>query len=270
LREYTWTTRHSRYGLTGLREKGVPRRPRKSKFRSGDAVFKKLISNSEALKDLVALVVASILFVAFPIFFRGLDYIEEWERKNRLSGLHIAEIAMVLIILLIAAAIFFIRRYQELQEGVLEDQTIPQKKNMKTLFCQIETAKKEWERSLDSIEDMVILSDLDGTIHRCNRAFKDFIGRPYEEIRGKDFASLLSNYGLEVKDLDLNDLNARLNIMGKWFIVKSFPYNDSETGIANRTVIIMHTGSTNNGSAKVRFVWGRAGHPVADDSHTIR
>ena len=245
-------------------------------------MFKKLIAGSAASRDLIALVVASILVVAFSLFSGGLDVIEEWERKNNLSRLHGEEIVIVLIVLGIATTIFFIRRYQELQEEILEGpeskkglgsgqkQAILQKKNLKNLFFQVEAAKKEWERSLDSIEDMVILSDLDGTIHRCNHAFKDFIGWPFEEIRGKNLASLLSNFGVEVKDLDLKDFNARLNIMGKWFIVKSYPYKDFETGNITKAVIIMQVGSTNKGSARVQFVWGRAGNCRPDDNHANR
>jgi PAS domain-containing protein len=241
-----------------------------AKFRGGDTVFKKLIAGSAALKDLIALVIASILMVAFFVFSGGLDVIEKWERKNNISNLRVEEIVIVLIILGIATAIFFIRRYQELQEEILEGpeskkglrsgqkQTIPPDKDLEILFHQVEAAKTEWERSLDSIEDMVILSDLDGTIHRCNRSFKDFIGWPYEEILGKNLASLLLSFEIEVKDLDLKDLNARLNVKGKWFIVKSYPYKDFETGNITKAVIIMRVGSTNKGSARVQFVWGRA------------
>lgn len=241
-----------------------------AKFCSGDTVFKKAITGSAALKDLIVLVVASILVVGFSMFSGGLDVIEEWERKNNLSNLHIEIIVIALIIFGIAITIFLIRRYQELQEEILEgpeskkglrsgqEQAIPQDKDLEILFYQVEAAKKEWERSLDSIEDMVILSDLDGTIHRCNCAFKDFIGLQYEDIRGKNLVSLLSSLGIEGKDLDLKDLNARINIMGKWFVVKSFPYKDFETGNITKSVIIMNVAATNKGSARVQFVWGRA------------
>jgi PAS domain S-box-containing protein len=250
-----------------------------AKFCSGDTVFKKLITGSAAFKDLIALVVASILVVALFVFSGGLDVIDKWERKNNLSYIHVEEIVTVLIVLGIAMTIFFIRRYQELQEDILEGQeskkgsgsgqkqAIPQDKDLESLFYQVEAAKKEWERSLDSIEDMVILSDLDGTINRCNRAFKDFIGRPYEEIRGKNLAFLLSNFAIEVKDLDLKDLNVRLNIMGKWFIVTSYPYEDFEAGNITKAVIVMHDVTTNKGSARVQFIWGRAGHYRPDESH---
>lgn len=241
-----------------------------AKFCSGDTVFKKATTGSAALKDLIVLVVTSILVVVFSMFSGGFDVIEEWERKNNLSTLHVEEMVIVLIIFGIAITIFLIRRNQELQEEILEgpeskkglrsgqEQAIPQDKDLETLFYQVEAAKKEWERSLDSIEDMVILSDLDGTIHRCNCAFKDFIGLQYEDIRGKNLVSLLSSFGIEGKDLDLKDLNARINIMGKWFIVKSFPYKDFETGNITKSVIIMNVAATNKGSARVQFVWGRA------------
>lgn len=243
-----------------------------------DTVFKKLMAGSSALKDLIAFVVASILVTAFSVFSGSLDVIEAWERKNNLSNLHVEVIVIVLIVSGIAATIFFIRRYKELQREILDvpvskeglrycqKQAIPQDKDMESLFYQVEAAKKEWQRSLDSIDHMVILSGLDGTIHRCNRAFKDFIGRPYEEILRRNLTSLLSNFAVEVKDFDLKNLNARLNIMGKWFIMTSSPYEDSVAGDITKVVIIMHNVTTER-SARVQFVWGRAGGYRPDESH---
>jgi hypothetical protein len=117
-----------------------------AKFCSGDTVFKKAITGSAALKDLIVLVVASILVVAFSMFSGGFDVIEEWERKNNLSNLHIEIIVIALIIFGIAITIFLIRRYQKLQEEILEgpksrkrlrsgqEQTILQKKNLESLY----------------------------------------------------------------------------------------------------------------------------------------
>lgn len=252
------------------------------KFRSKYIVLKKLIAGSAALKDLISLVVASILAVSFSIFSGGLGVIREWEWKNNLFNLYVEEILIVLIILGIATTIFLIRRYQELHEEIREDpeimkgsssrqkQAALENKNLKNLFYQVESAKKEWEQSLDSIEEMIILSDLDGTIHRCNRAFMDFVDLPYEKIRGENLASLLSNFGVELKDLDLKDLNARLNVMGNWFLVKSYPCKDFETGNITKAVIIMHVVSTNMRSAKVQFVWGRAEYYRPDKNHAIQ
>jgi PAS domain-containing protein len=117
---------------------------------------------------------------------------------------------------------------------------------------------------------MVILSDLDGTIIRCNRAFKDFIGRTYAEILRENFASLMTNFGIEVKDLDIRNLNARLYIMGKWFIVTSYPIEEFETGKVVKAVILMQDAATTRGSAKVQFIWGRAGYYRPDESQANR
>ena len=215
-------------------------------LRAGDTALKKLMTRPAALKDLVAFAIASILAVALSIASGGLDVIGNWERKNGLSRLHVEEIVTVLMVLGIAVAVFSIRRNKELKKALL--------------FHQVETAKKEWERSMDSIEQMVILSDLDGTIHRCNRAFRDFIGRTYAETMGENFASLMSDFGIEAKDLDIRNLNARLYITGKWFIVTSYPIEENGTGNVGKAVIIMQDVTTTKGTAKVKFIWGRAGH----------
>jgi PAS domain-containing protein len=132
-----------------------------------------------------------------------------------------------------------------------------QYEQLETLFRQVETAKKEWQLSLDSIRDMVILVELDGTIHRCNRAFREFLGLSYEEILRKDFASLLRKFGIEMNGLDLKALNARFHISGKWLGVRSYPYTDFETNDITRVVVIMLEVTANKGTEeKVRFVWG--------------
>jgi PAS domain S-box-containing protein len=61
----------------------------------------------------------------------------------------------------------------------------------------ITRAKKEWETSFDAIEDMIIITDKDGIIQRCNRAtiqplgvtYQDILGRPIEQaFFGEDWA----------------------------------------------------------------------------------
>ncbi len=215
-------------------------------LRAGEAALRKWTAGPAEGKDLVALAIASILAVAFSIFSGGLDAIGDWERRNGLSRLHAGEIVTVFLVLGIAMAVFLLRRNKEQKKALL--------------FHQVETAKEEWERSLDSIDHMVLLSDLDGTIHRCNRAFKNFIGRSYAEILKENFASLMSGFGIEVKDLDIRNLNARLYIMGKWFVVTSYPIEEIETGNVVKAVILLQEVTASRGSAKVQFIWGRAGN----------
>ena len=43
-------------------------------------------------------------------------------------------------------------------------------------------AAQQWRTTFDGINDFVSLLDLDGKILRCNKAMKDFVGKPFNEI----------------------------------------------------------------------------------------
>lgn len=235
--------------------------PRKIRDRRGATVFRKMTTVSEGSRDLIALVAVSILLFVFSVFSGGLDGIDEWQRRNGISKFHVDEFVVILVTLGIATAIFLARRTVEKGSISGRKQAILQTKVPAHDFFQVETAKKEWERSLDSFKDMVILSDFDGTIYRCNRAFRDFIGRSYVEIQGDNLSSLLSGFGIGMEGLDLKILNVRFHISGKWFVVKSYPYEDTDCGQNTKTVIVMHEVPVTKRSDKVRFVWGRTGAP---------
>jgi len=240
---------------------------------------RKSFIGSTAINNLIVLASGSILLFVFAVIsglFRG---IEEWERKKNLSNYHVEEFVILLIVLGIATAIFLFRRYEEMREislketmsdkdtSLVETRPALHYEELETLFRRVETAKKEWQLSLDSMREMVVLSDLDGAIHRCNRAFKDFIGLPYEEILRENIASLLTEFGIDMKGLDLKALNARFHISGKWFDVRSYSYSDFETTIIARVVIIMLEISARKlTEEKVQFVWGQTGHSMLHDS----
>ncbi|HET6421108.1 MAG TPA: ATP-binding protein [Geobacteraceae bacterium] len=66
------------------------------------------------------------------------------------------------------------------------------------IFEQVETAKQEWERTMDCVGDIVILAGQDEGIKRCNKALCDFTGKTYAEIVGKNWKALLSDSGLDI------------------------------------------------------------------------
>jgi PAS domain-containing protein len=240
---------------------------------------RKSFIGSTAINNLIVLASGSILTFVFAVISGLFGGIEEWERKKNLSNYHVEEFVILLIVLGIATAIFLFRRYEEMRGKSLEEtmsnkdpslvepRPALQYEELETLFHRVEAAKKEWQLSLDSMREMVVLSDLDGAIHRCNRAFKDFIGLPYEEILRENIASLLTEFGIDMKGLDLKALNARFHISGKWFGVRSYSYTDFETTIITRVVIIMLEVSARKVTVdKVQFVWGHTGHSRLDDS----
>lgn len=208
--------------------------------------------NSKAGKDLVLLAIASTLAYFFAALFGGFDALEKLEKNNGLSKVHPEELILILVILGFATTIFFLRRYKEFHEEISErkeseqimresrTQALLQQKDLEILFQHIENVKKEWERMLDSVGDMVVLSYIGGNINRCNRAFMEFVGRSYEEILGKNLESLLKEQGIEVSDLDVQTLNGYFKAKGKWFGLKSYPFKDIVTGDITGAVILIH------------------------------
>lgn len=64
------------------------------------------------------------------------------------------------------------------------------------LFRLVESAKKEWENTMDCISDMIILLGPNGKVKRCNRAAMEFVGIPYGKIMGRDWLQLLEQAGI--------------------------------------------------------------------------
>jgi len=62
---------------------------------------------------------------------------------------------------------------------------------LSALFDKVESVKRDWEKTMDCIYDMVILLDPDGRVKMCNRAAMEFVGLPYGKIIGRDWKQLL-------------------------------------------------------------------------------
>ncbi|MBM4201326.1 MAG: PAS domain-containing protein, partial [Gammaproteobacteria bacterium] len=53
--------------------------------------------------------------------------------------------------------------------------------------------KREWERTFDSIAELIVVIDEGGRILRCNRSFVQQLGGSFQTVVGRDLASVLSN-----------------------------------------------------------------------------
>jgi two-component system, NtrC family, sensor kinase len=93
------------------------------------------------------------------------------------------------------------------------------------LFRQVELAKKEWEETMDCIDDMVAVVDYDGRVRRCNRAFADLTGRPCAGVTSCNWQELLRGVGLEVAELQ-GSADIFHEPSKRWFTVKSYPYGN--------------------------------------------
>ncbi|GFE59644.1 PAS domain S-box protein [Geobacter sp. AOG2] len=66
---------------------------------------------------------------------------------------------------------------------------------LEELFTWVESAKVEWEQTLDSLRDMVILTDPTGKVRRCNRLLYQLANKSHDEIIGIDWPDILTEAG---------------------------------------------------------------------------
>ena len=73
---------------------------------------------------------------------------------------------------------------------------------LQQLFAQVESGKREWEDTMDSLSEMVLICDQFGIINRCNRAVTTFTGLPYNEIVSVECMDLFTSVGFEITSYD--------------------------------------------------------------------
>jgi signal transduction histidine kinase/PAS domain-containing protein len=67
---------------------------------------------------------------------------------------------------------------------------------LEQLFIQVKRAKDEWTMTMDGVSDLVLLVDGAGQMQRCNKAVRDFLGKPYAEILGRGWEALFVEAGM--------------------------------------------------------------------------
>ena len=92
------------------------------------------------------------------------------------------------------------------------------KKNevLRTTISVIETARKEWETTMDSIGDAVILIDEKDHIVRCNKIVTTLTGKPYRELLDRKWQDVLDECGCSRLLNDSGDIEI-YHPNGKWF-----------------------------------------------------
>lgn len=115
---------------------------------------------------------------------------------------------------------------------------IRQNEDLRFLNKKIEIAKNEWEKTMDCIEEMVLLLDGEENIKRINGSVRHFTGKPYEQILGSNWKQLLFK--------DVEDIESYCKGMpffhvssGKWFLLNHYPLQNTQVeGEPNSVVVI--------------------------------
>ena len=95
---------------------------------------------------------------------------------------------------------------------------------------------REWRTTFDSISDSVCLLDLDGKILRCNKAMKNFVGKPFHEIVNHSCWEIILGATTPIENCPILHMRETLHretvvlsLNGRWFHVAVDPILD-ETG----------------------------------------
>ncbi len=98
--------------------------------------------------------------------------------------------------------------------------------NAESDFSKIENAvlraKKEWEATFDRIPDLLVLTDAEGTILRCNRSTIDKLGTTYHKILGQPVSSFFVDGQMPHIEID-DRVGAEVQLSGisDWFKLTS-------------------------------------------------
>jgi len=114
------------------------------------------------------------------------------------------------------------------------------KEEKELLFQQISTAKIQWENTMDSIEDLVMIVDVDEKITRCNKRVAGLLSCSYNSLLGQHWHKALNTGGMTFPDSDKRIDECYFPLTKQWFLIKKYDYlNPSKKTTAN-SVITLH------------------------------
>ena len=134
---------------------------------------------------------------------------------------------------------FTVRR--NMNQVLLESQNklSRQHEELQQIFRQVEVIKKEWELTLDCLDDIVVLTDQDGHIKRCNKALKIFTGKEYDDLIGLPINDLLGGFVISAQEFHHEGVEMCDLISGRHLVARTYPFNnvdEAQTG----TVLTLH------------------------------
>jgi signal transduction histidine kinase len=88
----------------------------------------------------------------------------------------------------------------------------------------ISRAKNEWEATFDSVSDLIIVTDVEGRIVRCNRATADRIGAPFATIIGWPIADVVFG-GVMPAGIEKDTIGHEMDLpaLAGCFLVTTYP-----------------------------------------------
>lgn len=112
-------------------------------------------------------------------------------------------------------------------------------RNPDSLLREIEVTHKERQTIMDSLGDMIILTDDDGLIKSVNKATTDFTGRRRDDVVGRAWEEVIHESGLEAVSMRSDTTELYHSATRKWFALNAYPFEDSRLNFSGN-IITLH------------------------------
>jgi len=121
-----------------------------------------------------------------------------------------------------------------------QQELVQQHEQLSILFTEVEFAKKEWEQTFDCIGDLVILTDSDGRIRRCNRPVAELAGLSYHEVLAREWRSIILTP--EMEKIRFTEEGGELfhRPTERWFYCAIYPFRQKNGTEMSGSVVTLH------------------------------
>lgn len=127
---------------------------------------------------------------------------------------------------------------------------------LQALFLQVERIKAEWERTMDCVDDIVLLVDTEGRIRRCNRALRNFCAMSYQEILGNNWRSFLARHGLQAPETSPRGTKIHHEPSDRWFILTTYPFTEpANEAVSGLVITIVDTSELKRTAEKLSLAY---------------
>jgi PAS domain-containing protein len=189
--------------------------------------------------------IALSLFIAQLIVFTFIRFIPDGG-----SWLMQSTLASTVLVMLISPTMYFFF-VQPLMQYIGERSRVEREltesraslarehESLQGMFRQVEVAKIEWERTMDCVSDVILLTDRDGNLQRYNRSLDRLMGRSCREYIGKEWKALLRDLCLEPDPTASDETELIQAETGKRFSMNASAFYHSDLNLCG-TVITLH------------------------------
>lgn len=138
---------------------------------------------------------------------------------------------------------FLIEKVDISQQVVDKERVVEQHEELQALFKLVETGKREWEWSLDCINDVVILTNSAGIVQRANRTIEKMLSIEISDFIGNDWKSILPEHILKQDNLPTEGqfYDSKQN---KWLRYHMFILSDPQIETNVKQIITLHDETT--------------------------